>query len=416
MHSVLPRPHSRLQILAGSVGFVLALVATLPALAAVARTKPALPKIVLVGDSISGGYGPLVAKRLEGKATIVRPPSSGGDSSVVMQNLEAWLVREKPAVVHLNCGLHDLKLSKETKKHQVELPQYEANLRQIVARLQRETGTAFVFANTTPIIDERHAQRRANFDRVEADVRRYNAVAAAVMREAGVPVHDLHWVVEQAGTATLLEKDGTHYGPAGYERLAEAVADTVMRAWLVLNNTSTTPPPEPSAELAARYRKAEAERDATVPAFYKNLPVGTLALPTDAAAWRQQRPAVHRAVVDTLGEFPARPSPQKVRVVSRELRRGYTLERVAIDNGESNDISALLLVPEKRQTPAPAILWLHSSTPDKNQLITVTGGLEPLGEAMVRAGYVVLAPDACWYGDRAENLPGGAVETYQRGE
>ena len=416
MNSVLPRPRSRSPILAWSVGFVLALFVTLPAHAAAARTKPALPKIVLVGDSISGGYGPLVAKRLEGKAVIVRPPASGGDSSMVLQNLEAWLVREKPAVVHLNCGLHDLKLAKETKKHQVELAQYEANLRQIVARLQRETGTAFVFANTTPIIDDRHAQRGANFDRFEADVRRYNATAAAVMREAGVPVHDLHWVVEQAGTATLLGKDGTHYGPAGYERLAEAVADTVMRAWLVLNYTSTTPPPGPSVELAERYRKTEAERDATVPAFYKNLPVGTLALPKDAAAWQQQRPAVHRAVVDTLGDFPARPSPQKVRVVSRELRRGYTLERVAIDNGESNDISALLLVPEKRPTPAPAILWLHSSTPDKNQIITVTGGMEPLGEAMVRAGYVVLAPDACYYGDRAENLPGGAMETYQRGD
>lgn len=416
MSSVLPRVHSFPVMLARGLGFALALLVAGPAFAAAARTKPPLPKIVLVGDSISGGYGPLVAKRLEGKAVIVRPPSSGGDSSVVLQNLEAWLVREKPAVVHLNCGLHDLKLSKETKKHQVELTQYEANLRRIVARLKQETGTAFVFANTTPIIDERHAQRGASFDRFEADVRRYNAVATAVMHEAGVPVHDLHGVVEQAGVATMLGKDGTHYGPAGYERLAEAVADTVMRAWLVLNYTSTTPPPEPSVEAAERYRKAEAERDATVPAFYKNLPVGTLALPQDAAAWQRQRPAVHKAVVDSLGEFPARPSPQKVRVVSRELRRGYTLERVAIDNGEANDISALLLIPEKRAPRAPAILWLHSSTPDKNQLITVTGGMEPLGEAMVRAGYVVLAPDACWYGDRAENLPGGAIETYQRGD
>jgi hypothetical protein len=67
------------------VGFVLALFVTLPAHAAAARTKPALPKIVLVGDSISGGYGPLVAKRLEGKAVIVRPPASGGDSSMVLQ-------------------------------------------------------------------------------------------------------------------------------------------------------------------------------------------------------------------------------------------------------------------------------------------------------------------------------------------
>lgn len=388
---------------------------SLPVLGVAAATKPPLPKIVLVGDSISGGYAPLVAKRLEGKAVIVRPPASGGDSNVVLRNLETWLIREKPAVVHLNCGLHDLKVDKQSRKHQVELAQYEANLRQIAARLKRETNTAFVFANTTPILDDRHA-KRGGFDRFEADVQRYNASAAAVMREAGVPVHDLHSAVMQAGAETLLLKDGTHYSAAGYERLAAAVADSVMRAWLVLNYTSTTPPPEPSAKAAEAYRKAEAKRDATIPPFYRNLPVGTLALPQNAAAWKQQRPDVHKTVVQSLGDFPPRPSPQKVRVVSRELRPGYTLERVAIDNGESNDISALLLIPNKRVHPAPAILWLHSSTPDKNQLITTTGGMEPLGEEMVRAGYVVLAPDACWYGDRAENLPGGARETYQRGE
>jgi lysophospholipase L1-like esterase/dienelactone hydrolase len=393
------------------------LLACLPVMAApTPKAKPPLPKIVLVGDSIAAGYTPLVAKQLEGRAVVVNPPASGGDSSNVLAHLEEWLVREKPAVVHLNCGLHDLKLAKETKKHQVELEQYQANLRQMVARLKQATNTIFVFANTTPIRDERHAKRRAAFDRTEADVQRYNAAASAVMHEAGVPVHDLHWAVEQAGIDKLQSQDGTHYSTTGYKRLAEAVADCVLRQWNVLQYTSTTPPPEPNAEAASRYRKAEAALDATVPPFYKNLRVGTLEIPASASAWKQQRPAVHKAVVESLGEFPPRPSPSRVRVVSRELRKGYILERVAIDNGESNDISALLLVPEKRKNPAPAILWLHSSTPDKNQIITVTGGMEPLGDAFVRAGYVVLAPDACWYGDRSEYLPGGVPERHQRGD
>jgi len=51
--------------------------------------------------------------------------------------------------------------------------------------------------------------------------------------------------------------------------------------------------------------------------------------------------------------------------MSRELRRGYTLERLAIDNGVDGDISALLLIPDNLKKPAPAILWLHSSTPDR---------------------------------------------------
>jgi lysophospholipase L1-like esterase len=99
-----------------------------------------------------------------------------------------------------------------------------------VGRLQRETAAALVFATTTPVLDERHAQRGAAFDRFQADVRLYNVGATAVMREAGVPVLDLHAVVEEGGVELLLATDGTHYTPEGYARLAAAVADRVLAA------------------------------------------------------------------------------------------------------------------------------------------------------------------------------------------
>ena len=44
-----------------------------------------------------------------------------------------------------------------------------------------------------------------------------------------MPVHDLHWVVEQGESETMLGPDGTHYTAAGSNRLAEAVADCVLR-------------------------------------------------------------------------------------------------------------------------------------------------------------------------------------------
>jgi hypothetical protein len=88
---------------------------------------------------------------------------------------------------------------------------------------------------------------------------------------------------------------------------------------------------------------------------------------------------------------------------------------VSINNGVGNDISALVLIPDKRQNPAPAILWLHSSTPDKNALITPGADPESIGEAFVRNGYIVVAPDAWYYGDRAENVPGGPMDVYHRG-
>jgi dienelactone hydrolase len=232
-------------------------------------------------------------------------------------------------------------------------------------------------------------------------VERTDAIAMAVMRETGVPVHDMRGVAEPAG-------DGG--------RVADAVADCVMRQWIVKKYSVASAPRRSGPEAAKGYRQAEAERDAVVPTKYRDAKFGAFAMPPSPEAWKEQRASIYTTVVDSLGDLPPRPSPPRARVVSREIRRGYTLERVAIDNGDDNDISALVLVPEKRQRPAPAILWLHSSTPDKNQLITpnTNGGELPLGEEFVRAGYVVLAPDACLYGERAANGPTGLLESYRR--
>jgi hypothetical protein len=98
-----------------------------------------------------------------------------------------------------------------------------------------------------------------------------------------------------------------------------------------------------------------------------------------------------RTVVESLGDLPVRPSPPRPRTITREIRPGYTLESLALSNGVDGEITSLLLLPEVRPGRLPAILWLHSSTPDKTQVIipNTNGGRESLGEAFVKAGYVV---------------------------
>ncbi len=370
-----------------------------------------LPRVVLIGDSIRLGYAPRVAELLSGKAVVISPPENGGDSANVLAHLDEWVHRQKPDVVHLNCGLHDLKRLKTNGHHQVELDRYAEDLCQIVTRIRAGTDAALVFANTTPILDERHARRGADFDRVEADVRRYNAAATAIMDEMGVPVHDLHWVVEQGNPETMLGPDGTHYTAAGSDRLAEAVADCVLRQ-VTVRRYRPLVPPAAGPEAAAEYRRAAGRRDALVPDAYRRLKVGEFRIPADAAAWKTQRPTVLRTVVESLGDLPPRPAPPRARIISRELRRGYTLEKVSIANGVDSDVTALLLLPEGRKGPVPAILWLHSSTPDKTQVIIpgTNGGLESIGETFVRAGYAVLSPDSYWHGDRAGTGPSGITE------
>ena len=193
-----------------------------------AAQETPLPKVVLIGDSIRIGYAPLVAKRLEGKAIVLSPKPNGEDSGNVLKNLDEWVINERPDVVHINAGLHDLKL--KDKSYQVPVAQYEKNLKAILERIRKGTTAKIIFATSTPILDTLHAQRKAGFDRFEADVEKYNAAAMKVMTQDGVPVDDLHRLVEDGGKEKLIGPDGTHYTPAGYEILAAAVTDSILHS------------------------------------------------------------------------------------------------------------------------------------------------------------------------------------------
>lgn len=379
--------------------------------AVLAQPKVEPPKVVLVGDSIRMGYAPNVTKRLDGQFLVVSHKENGGDSANVLKNLDAWIIKEQPALVHLNCGLHDLKKDKKTGKHQVPLEEYEANLRKIVERVRKETGAVLIFAATTPILDELHAKRGAGFDRFEADVKRYNAKAQSVMAELNVPIHDLHRLVHHSGASELLGKDETHYTPAGYERLGEAVADCVRRH-LTIRKATLREIPALGKQSTDDYRKAEAERDAQIPAYFKSIKAPDFPLPKDADAWSKQRPDVKKKVLAALGDLPPRPARQKVRFISFEKWPGFRVEKVAIDNEAGNDVSSLIIVPDNLDKPASAILWLHSSSYDYCDILTPNrnGGAEPLGVALAKKGYVVMSLDNWWHGDRAGTGPGGAKE------
>ena len=174
------------------------------------------------------GLRTIGGEALDGRAIVVSPTPNGEDSGNVLRNLDEWVIKEQPDVVHINAGLHDLKL--KDKSYQVPLVEYKKNLKTILERIQKETKAKVIFATTTPILDDLHAQRKAGFDRFEADVQKYNIAAVAVMKQAGVPINDLHRLVESGGKEKLLGGDGTHYTPEGYERLAAAVTDSILRS------------------------------------------------------------------------------------------------------------------------------------------------------------------------------------------
>src|SRR5262249_29567554 len=147
----------------------------------------------------------------------------------------------------------------------------EKNLRAITERLRKATPNV-IFANTTPIIDDLHAKRKADFDRFDKDVKTYNERAAKVFGELGIVVDDLDRIVRDGGPAELLGKDGTHYTPAGYERLADAVTDCIKRRLKLLNPTVLKAPAS-GPDAVKAYQDAEAANDKLVPDVFRQMKV-----------------------------------------------------------------------------------------------------------------------------------------------
>ena len=184
--------------------------------------QPGLPRVLLIGDSISIGYTLPVRELLKGKANVHRIPANGGPTKNGTANIEKWLGTGKWDVIHFNWGIHDLKFMPDGKR-QVEPEDYEKNLRTLVTRM-KATGAKLIWATTTPIPDG-----ELNPTRKFGKVPEYNAIAKKVMTENGVAIDDLHTAITPR-LAELQNAKDVHYKPEGYAFLAKQVAASIGAA------------------------------------------------------------------------------------------------------------------------------------------------------------------------------------------
>ncbi len=180
-----------------------------------------LPRVLLIGDSISMGYTAPVQKRLAGKADVHRIPANGGPTSRGLANIDRWLGEGDWDVIHFNWGIHDLRHMADGRR-QVEPADYEKNLHALVKKL-KATGATLIWATITPI-----PEPPLKPERTFGDVGEYNAIAARVMKEHGIPTNDLYaWV--RPRFEELQTPQDLHYQEAGYEYLGEKVAAEIEK-------------------------------------------------------------------------------------------------------------------------------------------------------------------------------------------
>jgi lysophospholipase L1-like esterase len=175
---------------------------------------PRLPRVLLIGDSVSRGYTLAVRAALAGKANVHRAPENCGPTANGLKKLDLWLGRGKWDVIHFNFGIHD---------RGTPLADYESRLAQIMARL-KATGAKLIWASTTPI-----PRDEAKKQTPESIVER-NAVAARLAAQHGCAVNDLFGFITPQLADTQNPND-VHFNARGYEVLGQQVARAVVASF-----------------------------------------------------------------------------------------------------------------------------------------------------------------------------------------
>jgi dienelactone hydrolase len=160
---------------------------------------------------------------------------------------------------------------------------------------------------------------------------------------------------------------------------------------------------------ASKGGEKQGEPWAEVPESFKTLKIPDWQVPTDLKRWQDSDRAKTRAtLLRCLGDMPARPDPAKVKVVSREDKDDYVLQRFEFHNGVDMVVPGVLLIPKNRKGPVPAVIALHGHGSSKESVCTDMKNGQLVGAQLAKRGYVVAAIDAAFNGERVGKGPAGA--------
>lgn len=136
--------------------------------------------------------------------------------------------------------------------------------------------------------------------------------------------------------------------------------------------------------------------------------------------WQAKRAEIRATLWRLLGELPPRPSKPEVRVLSRQVGDGFTLEKFEFDNGAGATVRGYVFLPKKARGKVPAILYCHwhggQYDNGKEEMLGNKDIPAPPGPTLARLGYAVLGVDAYCFGERNGQGPGGANEKGSAGE
>jgi acyl-CoA thioesterase-1 len=204
---------------------------------------PKLPRVLVVGDSISMNYHEAAKAALKGIANYYRIEGNGGPSDRGVVCMELWLGDYKQKglqwdLIQFNHGLHDLKQVYDEATgtygaYQVGLEEYQANLEKEIA-IMKKTGARLVWCSTTPVPDNSHGKwDNGTFGRRKDEDLVFNKAAAEVIRRhPEIRVNDLNgYIRNSAGFDHWRKGTDVHFwGREEQELVGKAVAEAIKTA------------------------------------------------------------------------------------------------------------------------------------------------------------------------------------------
>ena len=199
---------------------------------------PKLPRVLVIGDSISMNYHDAAKEALKGVANYHRIEGNAFSTAHGVANAELWLGEYQDEgfgwdVVQFNHGLHDLKQAydKETDvfgKYAMPIADYQANLEKLITNL-RKTGAKLIWCSTTPVPNH----NKGTYARRKGAAKEFNDAALEVMKNhPDILITDLWGVIGESSTFDAWRKQNDVHFYKDEERkvLGEAVAAGIRKA------------------------------------------------------------------------------------------------------------------------------------------------------------------------------------------
>ena len=189
-----------------------------------------LPKVLLVGDSISSGYLPIVAKALEGKAVVAESSDNGESTAVGVKKIDGWLGDTKWNVIHFNWGVWDM-YGWQYASDDRSPAAYAQRLETLVVRMKK-TGAKLIWATTTPVPPKPESTMLKRWKKevvISPELEhQYQEAAMQVMKKHEVQVDDLYTLLKPR-QSELQKDDNVHFSQAASGLMGKQVADCILK-------------------------------------------------------------------------------------------------------------------------------------------------------------------------------------------